>query len=329
MDFKIFAVSLPGSKYAEKGWDKCQDCSNMLDEDGFQVIAVADGHGGSDYFRSETGAELAVSAAIGTALHYRKKSKTDTETETDISEDENSFSEASIKNFKFDILTNWKKVVKLHWDSQKLKCNGDYESEIRYKSVSDKYKARYTSDDESEIEKHLYVAYGTTLIVAIAIKMQILILQVGDGTCVLLKRNGEFSVPVPADEDNFLNKTSSLSEENVFPKKFRHTVVDRKIGTEDEVVAVFLSSDGVDDCYPYHENEEHLYGLYAMIIDNVLKEGYEETFEEIETDLLQDMSDRVSKDDISLAIFMSGDIEVLKEACESIDDCYKKTGLRL
>lgn len=321
MKFKKFATSLLGSKYKEKGWIKCQDYSDTYETDSVQVIAMADGHGGSDYFRSEVGAKSAVNAAIGTTIHYWKKSEADANT----CEEELKFSDSSIRNFKFDILANWKNLVKMHWESRKAECDGNYDNEIRYISVSDKYKARYTSDDAGEVEKYLYVAYGTTLIVAIAIKSQILILQVGDGTCVLLKRNGEFSVPVPIDEDNFLNKTSSLSEEDVFPKKFRHSIIDRKIGSSDEVVAVFLSSDGVDDCYPYHKNEEHLYRLYSMIIANVLEEGYEETLEEIETDLLQDMSDRVSQDDISLAFFISGDAEVLREAYDGVEKGYKET----
>ena len=57
--FRIFAASSTGPKYSERGWD-CQDSSGTLQFKNIQAIAVADGHGGSDYFRSAIGSKLAI-----------------------------------------------------------------------------------------------------------------------------------------------------------------------------------------------------------------------------------------------------------------------------
>lgn len=59
MKYRMFAKSVLGPKYAAKGW-RCQDRSGKVNFGRTQVIAVADGHGSSDCFRSEYGASLAV-----------------------------------------------------------------------------------------------------------------------------------------------------------------------------------------------------------------------------------------------------------------------------
>lgn len=59
----MFATSVHGKKYRERSLP-CQDFSATFEFDGVQAIAVADGHGGKDYFRSEIGSRLAVETAM-------------------------------------------------------------------------------------------------------------------------------------------------------------------------------------------------------------------------------------------------------------------------
>jgi len=312
----MFAESHPGPKYNKKGW-ACQDNAGCWSVDFVDVIAVADGHGSSDCFRSEIGSKTALQAAYLKTHEYCgccDGEATLEKTEFRFSE---RFSETSINNFKYSILTEWRRLVKAHWNS------GSHDGELRYADVSEKYKARYGSGDEAVVEKYLYNAYGTTLLIAIAIETQILLLQVGDGTCLIVRRDGEFWVPVPADEDNFLNVTTSLCEEDVYPKKFRNIIIERSIGSPTEPVAVFLSTDGVDDCYPVYKNDVHLSKLYTVIIENIINNGFDKTVDEIKKDLLPGMTAKGSQDDISLAFLIRSDIDVLKEAYANIDARYK------
>lgn len=289
MRFKTFAASVHGKKYSEHGLP-CQDFSSVLEFDSVQAIAVADGHGGRDYFRSDTGARLAVKVAFEQIKIFCK----------DVSESE-IFSENGIKSFEFKILEEWRAAVKKHWRE-----NPPSNDELRWRTVSDKYKARFASD-----EKYIPVAYGTTLLCAVSIGTQILIVQIGDGSCVVFQRNGEFKMPVPPDDENFANVTTSLCNLEA-EKNFRHTVLDCQEDSPLAPAAIFLSTDGLDDCYPIFENEKWLYKLYAeTIIDSMICNGLSLTNEELRAELLPYMTDHRSNDDISLAFFVTNDFKYL------------------
>ena len=304
MKFKTFAASVAGVKYLKKGW-MCQDSSGKLDFDGGQIIAIADGHGSSNCFRSQIGSKIAVDLILQMA-----KSACESRSDT--------FSETGIKNFKYNFWNAWRESVKNHWED-----NAPDDSEIRYKSVSEKYLARFNSNDKSIVERYLYTAYGTTLICAISIETQILILQIGDGTAVMLNKSGEFSIPVPPEPSDFLNVTTSLSEENAF-QKIRHVVIDCSDNNPNIPVAIFLSSDGVDDCFEYHENEKHLYKFYSdTILENMTRVGYESTAAEVVDELLPFMTQKSSNDDISLAYFVTDNLGILRMTFSQISSEYK------
>lgn len=303
MNYRMFAKSLLGKKYADKGWS-CQDNSDKKMFGSVQAIAVADGHGSSDCFRSEIGSRIAIDTVFCQIEKYCQNINEDSGTSVQ-------FSETGIKGFKHNVWQEWRKAVKRDWEERLEKHQFLGENEVRFESVSEKYKKRYTSKDKEVVEKYLYTAYGTTLLFAVAIETQLLILQIGDGSCVILQKNGEFRSPVPLDERNFLNVTVSLCEEEA-NFKIRHTVIDCDCDSPTTPVAVFLSSDGVDDCYPYICNERYLYKLYRVIVENILEVGFEETEKEIVENLLPGMSAKSSQDDISLAYFMIDDIEILR-----------------
>lgn len=314
MRYRVFAKSIPGPKYITKGW-QCQDSSDILDLGFAQAVAVADGHGSSDCFRSELGSAFAIQVALNQTESFFKTVCEESETPIQ-------FGETGIAYFKYSIWNEWRKAVKEDWANH-LKSHAVLgEGEVRFESVSDKYKTRFLSKDEAILEKYLFAAYGTTLLLAIAIESQLLLLQIGDGSCVVLQKNGEFRVPVPPDEENFLNVTVSLCEDAA-NLKIRHVVLDCDPDSPTTPVAVFLSTDGVDDCYPVYRNEQHLYKLYTIILENILSAGYEATEAEIVENLLPGMTAKSSQDDISLAFLVSEDIDVLREAFEGIHLAYK------
>lgn len=302
MNFNIFAASVHGRKYQERGLP-CQDNSSVMEFSGVQAIAVADGHGGKDYFRSDTGSKLAVKTAFNQIKIFCREL-------TD------QFSDNGIRNFEFSIWDEWLKAVKGDWRERSTEIF----SEPRWQNVSDKYKARFTSGDEIYIP----VAYGTTLICAVSIGSQVLIVQIGDGTCVILQRNGEFKVPVPPDNETFANITTSLCDADAY-KKFRHVVLDCDENSPLAPVAIFLSTDGLDDCYPIYENEKHLYKLYdEVILDSVISNGFARTRDELRNELLPYLTARGSNDDISLAYFVTRDLNLLKRILgKEIDDTEK------
>ena len=315
--FRIFAASSTGPKYSERGWD-CQDSSGTLQFKNIQAIAVADGHGGSDYFRSAIGSKLAIEVLFNQLKNFFETGTDETERLSDM----------GIKKFKYDFVHEWRAAVKKDWDDRLSDGKPLGEGEIRYKSVSDKYKARYTSSDPEVVKNYLYAAYGTTLICAVSTGTQILILQIGDGTCVLLQCNGEFKVPIPHDEENYLNVTVSLCDKDS-ELKIHHAILNCDTGLPAEPAAIFLSTDGLDDCFPYYQNEKYLYQLYTdVVIDDMLKSFKNfgsATDKEIEEKLLPELTRKSSQDDISLAYFVTIDYLALKKIFYTISDRYKST----
>ena len=292
MKFNMFAASIHGKKYFERDLP-CQDSSSTLEFDNVQAIAVADGHGGKDYFRSDIGAKLAVEVAFEQIKIFCNEL---TATER--------FAESGIKNFELRLWEEWRKAVVKNWAENPVR-----DDEPRWQTVSDKYKARFTSD-----EKYIPVAYGTTLICAVSIGSQVLVVQIGDGSCIMLQRNGEFKAPVPPDNENFANVTTSLCDDDAF-KKFRHVVLNCEDDSPLSPVAIFLSTDGLDDCYPIYENEKHLYKFYGVIVDSMKDNGFEATQAELRGELLPYMTNRGSNDDISLAYLVTNDL-----LCEGKDN---------
>jgi len=317
MGCRTFSVCVPGPKYAKKGWP-CQDFSCAREEGGlFAAAVVADGHGSGNCFRSQLGARFAVDAALEQLRAY-----CDEDQDAGGTDREFALSENGIDNLKYDLWQSWRKKVREHWDGYLAQYGALSDEEPRFAAVSKKYRLRYTSPDPDVVERYLYRAYGTTMLLAVVVRDKLLLLQIGDGSCVVLLGDGEFLMPVPPDEENFLNVTVSLCDEQAC-QKFRHAVLDWDTGDPSAAVAVFLSSDGVDDCFPIFENETYLYKLYAVILDNMIQYGFEDTLRELETSLLPSMTGRGSQDDISLAGIVSPSFEVLRDSYGRIDDALK------
>ncbi len=299
--YRMFAASVPGAKYAAKGWE-CQDVSACKDLGQAQAIALADGHGCGDCFRSGIGARLAVETVLQLLQERVPEGR-----------GENRFSETAIRSFKHDLRNRWRDAVREDWE-QRLEATGELgKGEPRYHAVSRKYRERFLSPDKAVREKYLCTAYGTTLLCAVSIGTQILLLQIGDGTCAVLRADGEFATPIPAEEENMLNVTVSMCDEDA-DRKIRHAVLDCSDWDPASPVAVFLSSDGLDDCYPYDGNEEHLCRLYADILGSALSFGCEATETEILGELLPYMTTKASRDDISLAYIMDREEGLLRNA---------------
>ncbi|MBQ4494378.1 MAG: protein phosphatase 2C domain-containing protein [Selenomonadaceae bacterium] len=295
MRFSTFAASVHGKKYRERGLP-CQDSSDALEFDNVQAIAVADGHGGRDYFRSDIGSRLAVQVAFEQIKKFCADIK-----------DSEIFPENSIRYFELELWEEWQRAVKDDWSKNPFNVE-----EERWQGVSDKYKARYTSADE----RYIPVAYGTTLLLAVSIGWQVLLVQIGDGSCVVLQRDGEFKSPVPPDAESFGYVTTSLCDADGY-KKFRHVVLDCAEDSPLTPVAIFLSTDGLDDCYPIGDNEKYLYKLYAdTVIDSMIGNGFDKTRESLRLELLPYMTEHGSNDDISLAYLVTDDLYLLKQAVE-------------
>lgn len=291
--YRVFAGAAQGDKYIKEGLKDCQDSVLTLCDDSIQIIAVADGHGSRTCFRSHIGSKLAVKAAVGVVNEYYKCCNYIP------------LDEEKICSLKSDICSKWRSLVKEHWDSLGGWRNLDDNNEERWNSVDEKYRARFQSEQESE--RYLYRAYGTTLLVAAATESQVLLLQIGDGSCIVFDNSGQYSKPIAADAECFLNVTTSICYINA-KDKMRHVTFEGSLP-----VAVFLSSDGIDDCYPVFENDKYLADFYREILRYIVESGgdFKGTEDDIENEHLKDIAANDSRDDTSLAYLISTDMDKL------------------
>jgi serine/threonine protein phosphatase PrpC len=268
-----FSCSVIGANHIKAG-KPCQDNSLGVKERAYTFIAIADGHGGERYFRSELGSRFATVAArecvtnkaVLRALKGAAQSNDEKERER------------VILQLKKSIVSRWNTLVDEHAAANPF-------TETEFDNLPCKYAEAYRTGEQIES------VYGSTLIAVLWTKDFLLALQIGDGSCVIVDGTGHFSHPVPADERCFLNTTTSLCDKDAIDE-FHHYF------SAALPAAVLIGSDGIDDCFT---NYDKLYDFYRVILTS-FKEKDEQTAAAELTDYLPRMSEKGSGDDMSVAM---------------------------
>jgi len=260
-DFSVFAACSPGTSHIKTG-KQCQDVSLCFESDEkILVIAVADGHGSQEYFRSRRGACIAVTEAVKRIYNFLK-------TNIDCGEGINpQISYNVLKKIEKSIIDGWREEVA---------------EDLR----------------QDPVDGGTVAIYGTTLLAAAVTKNYWFALQIGDGKCVVINEDNSVTQPVPWDDRCFLNRTTSLCDENA-PELFRHYF------SETLPLAVFLGSDGIDDSFPINKNEMYLANFYTSVYRNFLDEGLQEGKIQLQ-EMLPKLTQKGSGDDVSIAGIIRG-----------------------
>ena len=285
-DYRAFHLTVIGASHIKSG-TVCQDCSQSCEKTECRLVVVCDGHGGADYFRSDRGSKLAaatftdcmenpdlIAALSAAATEKQRKSR--------------------IEQLIKSIIARWNSLVE-----QDMRQHPFDEDELS--GVSEKARRRY------EAGERLQAAYGTTLIGAVLAEDFWLGLQIGDGKCVAVSENGEFTQPIPWDEECFLNVTTSLCDENA-AKEFRFCF------SRTLPAAVFIGSDGIDDCFA---GDERLYDFYRVTLKSFAQTDEETAIAQLK-EYLPTLSEKGSGDDMSVGILVNTDL-----VCKS-ESVYRK-----
>ena len=162
----------------------CQDFSASISNPKYAIAAVADGHGGEEYFRSARGARFAVESAMSCIEEFL------------LTNDNllNNVDEA-LKALEASILISWHEKIL---------------NDIKKNSVKIEQKCR-----------DFFSPYGTTMIAAAFTRFNWFAIQIGDGKCVVINNDKSVSQPIPWDERCLLNQTTSLCNEEA-GGNFRH-----------------------------------------------------------------------------------------------------------
>lgn len=204
-----FGASVRGPAHEREGRPN-QDAVACLvgDSGGWAIAAVADGHGHLLAVRADVGSRLAVAAAVNEALRLRDD------------EDPERFSAQALG----EALTHtWRESVL---------------ADLASKPLSDSELER--SGNAETLETHPESAFGTTVVVTLAVGDRVLACQVGDGDIVVVDSGGGVAHPVPPDMRLIGTKTTSLAS----PSALDDLRIARLDLARTNVEAVVVATDG-------------------------------------------------------------------------------------
>ena len=248
----------------------CQDYSSFFENDTMNIAVVSDGHGSSNFTRSEKGSQFACESAIDAVKEFVEQI------------DKEQLQILKHRDYAIEQLC---KNILLRWNSA---VNEDFSNfpftEEEVEKVSDKYKLAYLNGEKYE---H---AYGCTLLIVLYTKDYFLAIRNGDGQCVTVVEDATFETPIPWNDKCEFNVTTSLCDSMAI-EDFRYYY------SEKLPVAAFVGSDGVDDSYA---SIEELYNLYRALCIDAINSGVDVMKENIVA-FLPGLTKRGSTDDVSIA----------------------------
>ena len=287
--FDIFNVSVIGASHIKAG-KVCQDFALSSEANDYALAIVCDGHGGDKYFRSDRGSRIAAKQAqeaIREFMKIRFKKSHGGKLVDTIKANPGAF----MLQLSANIIFRWREAIAKDFNREPF---------------TDAEKAVLTPNEITDIinNEGWVSAYGTTLIAVVRAKEFWFGLHIGDGKCITVNTLGEYAQPIPWDDKCFLNRTTSLCDEQALGR-FRYF-----FGNENLPVAIFIASDGVDDTFG---SDEALHGFYKTVLQLFTEKGIAKGVDELKTYLPQ-MSEKGSTDDISIAGIIS--LKDLKKTSE-------------
>ncbi|MFS0876443.1 protein phosphatase 2C domain-containing protein [Solibacillus isronensis] len=253
-----------------RGNKVCEDASGSYTSNYMAIAVVADGHGSDNYPRTERGSRFAVQAAMNCVKEFMERITPD-----ELTHEKNH--PTIFAQLSKSILSVWHTFVE---DD----CTENPFSENELAVAADKYKNYYQSGE------NVAKAYGTTLIIIGATKEYWFGLHIGDGICVSVDTKGNFSQPIPWDDQCHSNITTSICDSDA-SEEFRYFV------SKEIPLAVFIGTDGIDDSY---SGNDELDSFYRSVLTIFGEHGFEVGCSEVE-EYLPMLSQRGSGDDVSVA----------------------------
>jgi serine/threonine protein phosphatase PrpC len=295
--YQSFATnpSAIGSSH-EKHGKECQDYCHHGTNSDMSFAIVADGHGSDDCFRSAKGSKLAEECARIGMIDFVKY-----------------LNEPEEKQGFFYMLK--KNIPRKEGFSKEQAEKCLKERLIRggiirawHKRVAENFEASPFAEEELKaVGENFHHAYGTTLIAAAIAEDFWFGIHIGDGRLTALYPDGTYEQPVPWDERCFLNRTTSICDDDAGERArcYFSFCKDKPLP-----IAVFLCTDGIDDNYPVESNEECLFKLYRTIALTFAEDGFDSTEKQLK-ELAKSFATKGKGDDASIAGFV--DMEGLRK----------------
>lgn len=170
--FRFYGASVTGSSHVKRGTPNQDAFGYESLDNGIQILAVSDGHGGLAHIHSDRGAKIAVDVAIERCKSYFEAFQIETVNTA-----------AIIDDIRFQIEEKVSREIQETW----LEC---IRKEADFKDVAE---------------------FGCTLLVAICTQDRLYLMQLGDGKIAIVYEDGVVYYPMPKDEYSTSHMTRSLS----------------------------------------------------------------------------------------------------------------------
>lgn len=243
------------------------------------VIAIADGHGGARHFRSEIGSRLAVDITVQVLRELAGA--------LDAAPDRERSRLAAVE-IPMRIVAGWNAAARAHLASAPI--TGDELAAVEA--------AEGASAVEAVREDEL-LAYGATLLAALATERALVFTQLGDGDVLAVAADGTTTRPVPVDERLSGNRTTSLCRPGA-ESDFRVVAVST---AEAQPSLVLLSTDGYANSFKSDADFLQVGRDFLAMID---KDGMPAVEAEL-PGILEHASVNGSGDDITLGMLQRAD----------------------
>lgn len=277
MEGYSFSAVAQGFLHKKDGLD-CQDYagSEGISQLDACVFAISDGHGDPSCVRSALGSRFAVEVALRLLTEFAHEWKDNNALLLDPQK-----GDSPMRDLCASLVRKWKERAEAHLASMPL-------AEEQWASLGDRGR-----QIARERPSHLY---GATLVAGLVTPRVLLLIQQGDGCCVVLDRNGRFYSPIPEDERCIGNVTSSLCDPDS-AQRMRYRVIDLQASP---AAACFVGSDGIDKSL---YGTAGLYDFCGKLALDTLGNLSPQDMEESLRLLLGELSEFGCGDDASLAGF--------------------------
>jgi serine/threonine protein phosphatase PrpC len=272
--WRVIGCSVRGASHVRAALEN-QDAIGWIPADGTGtrvVLSVADGHGSPKSFRSAIGAQLAIEVSHGLAAELLSAAP--------------AHPGLSLVKDRLEhevprrVVREWRARVDDH-----LSRSPFADEELALVQERDGQQSREL------VEKDPHLAYGSTLVTAVAMESFMAFWQIGDGDVLTVSAAGGVGRPLPGDELLMGNETTSLCSADAW-RLFRVAV----FGTPAPLILV--STDGFSNSF---QDDEGLFRFGSDVLRMVITDGIGSVNGRLDA-WLREMTQTGSGDDISLGV---------------------------
>lgn len=290
-DWQVAGASVCGVMHAREGtsnqdaWGKWEPKEEDV---GYAVGAVADGHGSASCPRSQVGSRLAVRAGREVTRELLQSGRDNQEVRT-----AEELAETLAEALPEAVVRRWNALV-----ADDLRKNGMRAREFdALEEAKGRESARYLSLNPKQ-------AYGSTLLLAVAVEQFLVVAQLGDGACLFVEGEEGAESPIEKDERQIAHETFSLCTRDA-SEEVRTAVIETAVDSETLVV---LCTDGVSDSFT---EQEGLKQLGSDLRRDVMERGLSKVGLQF-NEWLHSWSRDASADDATLCCLYAGPVESSK-----------------